>query len=131
MKRIAVFIVFILYFVASTGAIVHYHYCMGEIADSSIWGASEKKCGKCGMEKEQNEDNGCCKDERQWIKIEDDQTLKSAQPEIPKLESEAIRLVFINNTLFASESVASSSENKAPLRSCETATYLLNCVFRI
>ena len=131
MKRIAAFILLMLYFVTSTGATLHYHYCMGEIANSSFWGNSDKKCGKCGMDKEPGEDNGCCKDERQWIKIEDDQTINSAHLEIPKLELEIISFVLFNSSLFASEGYRPFPGSKAPLRSCEPATYLLNCVFRI
>ena len=131
MKRIATFILLIIYFVTSTGATMHYHYCMGEVAGSSIWKDTEKKCGKCGMEKEESEDNGCCKDERQWIKIENDQKNNKAQPEFSKLEPGEISFVFLISTFFTSQFCLPPGESKARLRSHEIPTYLLNCVFRI
>ncbi len=74
MKKVLFFILSILYLTTSTGADLHYHYCMGNLVNWSIWISKEdKKCGKCGMEKEENANNGCCKDEHKWVKIEDDQ----------------------------------------------------------
>ena len=131
MKRIAALILIMLYFVTSTGATLHYHYCMGEIANSSIWGNTEKKCGKCGMDKKESKDNGCCKDESQWIKIKDDQKANTAQVEISKLQLEAISFVIFNSDLLASQGHRPHAESKALLRSCKLPTYLLNCVFRI
>ena len=130
MKRIAAFILLMLYFVTSTGTTMHYHFCMGEVANSSILVYKEKKCGKCGMEKKQNEDNGCCKDEQKWIKIDDDQKVDTSQIEISKLQLAVIAFVFFNSNLFAQDNHP-LAESKAPLRSCELPTYLLNCVFRI
>lgn len=130
MKRIAAFILLMLYFVTSTGGTMHYHYCMGELANSSFWGEKQKKCGKCGMEKSEKENNGCCKDEQQWVKIEDDQK-GTAQFEIPKLQLAVISLVLFYYHSFAIQENTLIPESKALLRSCELPTYLLNGVFRI
>src|SRR5688572_23489162 len=131
MKRIAALILLVLYFVTSTGATLHYHYCMGEIASSSFVRDRGDQCGKCGMEIKENEDNGCCNDEQQWIKIEDDQKAGTAQIEISKLQLETIGFFFLNNYSFASQDNDPFAAGKARLRSCELPTYLLNCVFRI
>ena len=131
MKQFAAFILLIIYFVTSTGGTINYHFCMGEVADFSFWENEEKNCGRCGMEKQESEDKGCCRDERQWIKIEDDQKTNTNKLEISRLQPEAISFVFFNNWFFASQNHHPFPESKAPLRSCELAVYLLNCVFRI
>ena len=131
MKPIAAVILIILYFVTSTGATLYSHYCMGEIAGSSIWGNTDNKCGKCGMEEQEGEDSGCCNEEAQWIKIDDDQKTNSIQIHVSKLELQAVSFIFFNSSLFASKSDHTFPGSKAPLRSCELPTYLLNCVFRI
>ena len=131
MKRIAAFILLMLYFVTTTGATLHYHYCMGEIANFSLWDSKEKNCGKCGMEKKENEENGCCRDEQQWIKISDDQKVKTIHFEISKPQIVVNGLVLFNDNLLNSRDNIPLAESKAPLRSCELTAYLLNCVFRI
>ncbi len=131
MKRLAALILLLLYFATSTGATIHYHYCMGEVANISLWANEEKKCGRCGMEKKETTDNGCCKDEREWIKIDDDQKASAAHFEMSKLQFDSINIVLINSDVFTSQVNYSFPESKALLRSCEIATYLLNCVFRI
>ena len=131
MKRSAAFILTLLYFVTSTGATMNYHFCMGEMANISILGNGDKNCGKCGMEKHPARDNGCCKDETKWLKIEDDHKTSPAHFQVPKLPLETISAILFFNDLFASQQVCAIPESKAPLRSFEIETYLLNCVFRI
>lgn len=72
MKKIAVAILALLYITTSTGATIHMHYCMGKLADWGIGHNDSKTCGNCGMEKSEEKDNGCCKDEQKQIKLETD-----------------------------------------------------------
>ena len=131
MKRCAAVILLLLYFATSTGATINFHFCMGEMENISLLGNSEKRCGKCGMEKKCSIDNGCCKDEVKWIKIKDDQKPNTIHFEIPGLQFETIRIDILSTSFFTSQLLSSISESRAPLRSCEAETYLLNCVFRI
>ena len=131
MKRISAFILILIYLVTSTGVTMHHHYCMGEMANSSILADNKKNCGECGMEKKENKENGCCTDEQQWVKIEDDQKANTSQLEISKLQLAVINFLLFNNNLFDIQDNSFPGESKTPLRSCEIPTYLLNCVFRI
>lgn len=72
MKKIIVAILALLYITTSTGATIHMHYCMGELADWGIGHNDSKTCGKCGMDKSDEKDNGCCKDEQKQVKLETD-----------------------------------------------------------
>lgn len=73
MKKFALFILAILYISTSTGATLNMHYCMGKLADWDFGHNTSKNCGSCGMEKGNENDNGCCKDEQKLIKNETDQ----------------------------------------------------------
>lgn len=131
MKRVAAILLLLLYFVTSTGATLRYHYCMGKIASRSLWDVNEEKCGKCGMEKKETEYNSCCKDDLQWIKIEDDQKVNTARFEVSGLQFEQISFVVVNYCFFALKQHDQSTESKTPLRSWNLPTYLLNRVFLI
>ncbi len=72
MKKIIVVILALLYITTSTGATIYMHYCMGKLADWGIGHNDSKTCGNCGMDKSEEKDNGCCKDEQIQIKLETD-----------------------------------------------------------
>lgn len=73
MKKIAVVILAFLYIITTTGANLNLHYCMGELADWGLGSSKSKTCGFCGMEKGDENDNGCCKDEQKFVKNDADQ----------------------------------------------------------
>jgi hypothetical protein len=64
MKRFFIFILSILYLSTSFGASINLHYCKDKLVDFSILAKKNKTCSNCGMEKKENEDNSCCKDEQ-------------------------------------------------------------------
>ena len=68
MKRVIVSVIVLFYFCFSTGATVHFHYCMGELVNWSL-NKEAATCGNCGMEK----DDDCCKDEHKLVKNNSDQ----------------------------------------------------------
>lgn len=132
MKKLFVAILALLYISTSTGAFVHVHYCMGELAD---WGFGYNKsttCGKCGMEEVQGNDNGCCKDEQKFIKNDTDQkTTKTFCQMIPVM-AVALSVSFIeipsNNFPPLTEEPL---DGHVPLRINGVAVYIRNCIFLI
>lgn len=74
MKRIVIFILTLLYLGTTSGATVHFHYCMGKLVAWSFSHASQKHCFHCGMIKVDN-GNDCCQDQHKQVKIEKDQTI--------------------------------------------------------
>ena len=131
MKRVAALILLMLYFGASTGATIHYHFCMGEMASFSFQQNEEEICGTCGMEKNVSEESGCCTDEQQWIKIEDDQKASAAFFDASNVPLAAISFIILYNNVFTAQDDSPFTESKAPLRSWQLPAYLLNRVFRI
>ena len=68
MKKFIVAILAILYLSTSTGATIHFHYCMGELAGWELTHDDSEHCGKCGLEKEGTNNVGFCKVEKKFVK---------------------------------------------------------------
>lgn len=72
MKKLLVTILALVYFGSSTGAMMHLHYCMGQLAETSFSKNNNATCSKCGMKTSQKK-RGCCKDESKFVKNDQDQ----------------------------------------------------------
>ena len=131
MKKFIVSILAVLYLATSSGAAVYLHYCMGEISHSSLLANNDKTCGTCGMEKEETNTNGCCKDEFHWIKVDDDQQTQTIHFVFSKPYSELLSFDFFDGVYFTPQENLTCTDSKAPQRSSELPVYLLNCIFRI
>lgn len=132
MKKIVAAILAVLYIGTSAGATVHLHYCMGELADWGLGHNTSKTCGKCGMEKSAEKDNGCCKDEHKFVKNDTDQ--KVSESVVLNFTLQVIDIPVYFPTL--SENLVSSITEEfpvshAPPRSSTPPVYLLNRTFRI
>ena len=131
MKKFVVTILAFLYLSVTAGATVHFHYCMGKLADWGFWHSNDKQCGKCGMEKSHEKNNGCCKDEHKQVKLESDHkgTATYSLTELPSvaLFDPAFELPDIKLPTVTEQNPLSH----APPRSCDIAVYIRNCVFLI
>lgn len=131
MKKFIITIFAFLYISSSTGAAVHFHYCMGELVQLGLWHSNSNKCGECGMEKNNTKPNSCCKDEHKQLKIEKDQKTTAAI-EMPQLIAYATPVSIIKLSIHHFSSVTEENPfSHAPLRSSSTAIYIRNCIFRI
>lgn len=74
MKQFLVFILAFLYLGSSAGAMVHLHYCKGELVDVQVGEKEKKSCSGCKSEKKKSKPcmKNCCKDEHRMMKIEKD-----------------------------------------------------------
>lgn len=132
MKQFLVFILSLVYLVTSTGATMHTHFCMGKIADWSLWEKSEgTACSKCGMESaEQSE--GCCSNESKWIKIEDDQKAALANFELTPLPDVGPDYIAgLNHPVYISEGSDLLPQSHAPPNISFFKIYKRICIFRI
>lgn len=132
MRKVIVFIVAFLYLASASGATVHLHYCMGELIDSGLWHNSDKSCSNCGMKKSEKKDNGCCKDEHKFVKLDKDH--KTAEQQVNQLQSltatEIQPIYIVDSKPFASLCERFPVNNAPPLQSA-TPLFIRNCVFRI
>ncbi|MCU7551839.1 hypothetical protein OCK74_22155 [Chitinophagaceae bacterium LB-8] len=130
MKKFLVTILAILYFVASTGATVHIHYCMGEMVSWKLWHKVDpkKKCSKCGMTNKK----GCCEDKHQSLKIEKDQVAPIPKFEYTDLQIHVAAPTYSDSPSAVIPSFAITNPNAhAPPRTGKVAAFIRNRVFRI
>jgi hypothetical protein len=131
MKKLFITVLAIFYLSVSSGATVHFHYCMGELIE---WGlsdndsAKENDCSNCGMKKGLSED--CCKDQKQEYKLKESQKapLNTIQPVV-------FALAPVNysdfNQILPSTPANLIPERIAPSRTPKTAVFIRNCNYRI
>jgi len=131
MKKFVVTILSIVYLTSTVGATVHYHYCMDKLVDWGLWHNGDKQCGKCGMDKSLEKNNGCCKDEHKQVKLETEHkgvasyqltALSFAVLPTPAFEIEDVKLPTVTEE---------NPLSHAPPRRGEIPVYIRNCVFRI
>jgi hypothetical protein len=132
MKRFFITIFAFLYISTSTGAIIHLHYCMGELANWGLGYNQTEVCGKCGMNESDINDTGCCKDEHTFIKNDNDQ----------KIIEGFYQFAFSSGIAYVSDEVAltlndissvteENPSSNAPPRSNGVAVYIFNRTFLI
>lgn len=132
MKKFIVTILALVYITTSSGAMLHMHYCMGELANWDLGHNRSKTCGNCGMEKSEEKDNGCCKDEHKFVKNDNDQ--KTAEALVITFASQVIDLpieYFSVLDIPVSSVTEKHPVSHAPPRSNGVAVYIRNCSFLI
>ena len=103
---------------------------MDELASAKLFEKKAKKCGSCGMHTETS--NGCCRDEVQLIRVEDDQKVtESFSYSLPALEPISQEISEFIITSFYNGPVTRHYQANAPPLISGQDTYLLNSVFRI
>jgi hypothetical protein len=78
-KRFLLTIITFVYLATASGANLHFHFCMGNLEGWGLWADESEQCGNCGMDKSSPlQDDGCCKDEFQAVKLQIDQKANAA-----------------------------------------------------
>ena len=132
MKKLLIAILALLYISTSTGAVLHMHYCMGNLADWGFGHKNSNTCGKCGMEKSEEKDKGCCRDEHKFIKNDTDQKTAEAGLQMLQVLAVALPVSFIEISSNDFPSVTEQNPiSHAPPRTNGVAVYIRNCVFLI
>ena len=132
MKKLIVAISALVYLTTSTGALLHMHYCMGELANWGLGYNTSKTCGKCGMKKSDEKNKDCCKDELKFIKNETDQ--KTINTSVQWSQLFALALPVSAGEIPHPGFTPVTEENPichAPPRSSGVAVYIRNCFFLI
>jgi hypothetical protein len=129
MKKLLVIFFTLVYLGFSSGLVLEIHHCMGAVADFSLVKHSyESTCGKCGMKKGEN---GCCKDEVKFVKLQDSHKLVHADYSLPV----PIALISIFHQLFYQDihnlAVTDEYNIHSPPMLAGVSQHIKNCVFRI
>ncbi|RYF85198.1 MAG: hypothetical protein EOO03_13645 [Chitinophagaceae bacterium] len=105
---------------------------MGELVELNFSHSDKDQCGSCGMDKTQDADNGCCKDEQNQVKVENDHFKSDVAFKAMQLVAVSLPISYTELTPITFASVAEENpRSHAPPRSCGLAIYKRNCVFRI
>lgn len=132
MKKILVTILAFLYLGSVTGATLHIHYCMGEMAGWGLWKENTSTCSRCGMDKNETDNNGCCKDEQKQVKADDDQ--KTPEPVYKgfiKFQHPQYSFFITYREFFTHLTTKQLPENHAPPRCIPGMLHVFNCTFLI
>jgi hypothetical protein len=105
---------------------------MGKMAGWGLFQNSSKNCSKCGMEKKDSKNDGCCKDDVRFIKNETDQQTVAAGFQFSDLTPFSLPISFVDlpPVGFRTITVENPAGHDPPLNNLP-AVYLLNRCFRI
>lgn len=130
MKKVIVFISFLLYFAVTSGIVINSHYCMKKLVSIHLFETEAEVCGRCGMET--HESSGCCRDEVKVLKLVQDQNRLTVESlDIPSLKTPVIITSEFIIALFENTNRQHHFHNHSPPLLSEQDTYLRNSVFRI
>ncbi|MFN4893417.1 MAG: HYC_CC_PP family protein [Bacteroidota bacterium] len=77
MRKVLFSILVAFYLILTSGVVVHLHYCMDRLAAVGLFASDHKDaCDDCGMD--MTEENDCCHDRTDVIKLKQDQTAHSS-----------------------------------------------------
>lgn len=85
MKRILLCILACFYLGISSGATVHFHYCMGQLVKLGLSAPQKTPCPFCGMEKKEASKKSCCKDDYTQAKVDQSQKTDPVQHQFQPL----------------------------------------------
>lgn len=132
MKRLLLTILTVFYLGTSSGAVVHLHYCMGELVNLSLTDSKLATCELCGMTKAESSKNSCCKDDLKQVKL--DQSKKANQlvyqfkqfpATVPStFKSDVYRLAFLTQQV-------KTVYSNAPPERLTVPVFIRNCTYRI
>lgn len=130
MKKFIVTILAVLYLGVSSGATVHFHYCMGQLVEWGLISKESEKCSKCGMKA--GTTKNCCKKENKQIKIASAQKVSYSSFQFEALSFD---INTNNNPVIPDVYISSVTEEypliNAPPSAENTPVFLRNCNFRI
>ncbi len=132
MKRTLLTILAIFYLGVSSGASMHFHYCMGELVSWGLAKQSAKVCDFCGMPKTSDDKKSCCKDVEQQAKVEKSQ---KASQVVYKFESVSSAILqpelYSNYQALIPVRITREALSNAPPSGQPIPVYQKNCTYRI
>jgi hypothetical protein len=131
MKKLFAVFLAILYLSVSSGATLHFQYCMGQFVKVRLWHASKKECGACGTAKAEKCHKNCCTDKHQHLQIEKDQKYsRLAEPAYSFLGTKLPGTRY-HVPDFLTAVITRFSNGQAPVVAGNLPVFIRNCNFRI
>lgn len=131
MKKLFATFLAILYISVSSGATLHFQYCMGQFVKVTLLPDNKKKCEACGMAKLKKSHKDCCKDKHQHLQIEKDQKHSRYTGPICSFSgSKSVGTQYHVPDFLAYVITKFSNGNEPPIVN-NTPVFIRNCNFRI
>ncbi|MEJ7694905.1 hypothetical protein [Daejeonella sp.] len=130
MKKLVLTILTIFYLGVSSGATVHFHYCMGQLIEWGLSDTNPDQCSSCG--RPESETEKCCKDQSQQFKVEKSQKAAPSAYEFNLPELDLSLTSFIETQhMFSSSLREENYLSIQPPRTQSIPAFIRNRNFRI
>lgn len=130
MKKVLVTLLAVFYLGVSSGATVHFHYCMGQLINVGLGHEKGSECSNCGMKK--TAAKKCCQDKHQQFKVEKAQNTAENNLLLKQFTVSAPLLQFTELPVQSDLAVTSEHPlSHAPPGAGKTPVFIRNCTFRI
>jgi hypothetical protein len=124
MKRLTAILLALIYISTTSGIVINTHYCMGKIAEIALGESGSATCDTCGMENE-----GCCHDDLQVIKLADNHHYSAIHFEVPDVYALVpSRTELVESEISVRISYGSLANHSPPIA---VSRNVLFCVYRI
>jgi len=130
MKKLLITFLAVLYLGVSSGATVHFHYCMGQLIEWGLTESNTDQCSSCG--RPESETDKCCKDQSQQFKVEKSQKagLSAYEFNLPQLDLFFASFIEPQQILSSSQ-IEEHFPGIQPPRTQTIPAFIRNCNFRI
>lgn len=132
MKKALLTILTIFYLGVSSGATLHFHYCMGELVKLSIFDEQKKSCDFCTMSTKEIQQKSCCKDNFSEAKVDQSKETSPTVYQFKQLQQAVLNKPVnqINYVPVLIETGKAALSNAPPLIP-DIPVFILNCTYRI
>lgn len=132
MKKALLTILTIFYLGVSSGATLHFHYCMGELVKLSIFDEQEKSCDFCTMSAKEIQQKSCCKDNFSEAKVDQSKETSPTVYQFKQLQHAVLnKPVNQANYLPVPIETGKAALSNAPPLILDIPVFILNCTYRI
>lgn len=131
-KKLFITFLAVLYLGVSSGATLHYQYCMGRLVKVSLWHSHTEKCRTCGMDLKAKSTKKCCTDKHQQLKSDKSGSVTYSQLTLGTSAVVLPSVFFFGSLPYPNVPLmVQYPVSQAPSSVTAVPVFLRNCVFRI
>lgn len=132
MKKVLLIILTVFYLGLSSGATLHFHYCMGELISWGLDTQKKSNCDTCGMPKGKSSGKSCCKDHQQEHKVDKSEKAGQLVYQFSQPESAPLQVAGVPDYLqYLPEYTGRESRSNDPPLGLRVPVFIKNCTYRI
>ncbi len=130
MKKFIITILAVFYLGVSSGATMHFHYCMGQLIEWGLASKKSKECSNCGMKARTADD--CCKHQNKQVKVDSPQKISESVYQIKAPAGNIIPAEYFSASyLYSPDLIEEHPNSNSPPGFGKVSTIVLHCNFRI